>query len=162
MNLAMSSRAPQLSEVPKPEAKYKSVNTSRRDCARLNSSCVVCGADNSSGLRLRFVQGADGATARWTPTRQWESFQGTIHGGIISAVLDEAMSKAIIARDWEALTADLRIRFRGRIVPGDTLSVHGWVVEKQRRRIAAEAILVDDAGDERAHAWGTFLVPLGV
>ena len=88
-----------------------------------------------------------------------KAFEGTIHGGIISAVLDEAMSKAIIARDWEALTADLRIRFRGRIAPGDDLSVHGWVVKKQRRRITAEATLVNDAGDERAHAWGTFLVP---
>jgi len=70
------------------------------------------------------------------------------------------MSKAIIARDWEALTAELRIRFHGRTAPGDDLYVRGWVVKKHRRHITAEATLVSDAGDERAHAWGTFLVPV--
>jgi hypothetical protein len=132
----------------------------RRSHARLNARCVVCGAENSAGLRLNFCQGLDGATAAWTPTGQWESFQETIHGGIIGTVLDEAMSKAIIALGWEAFTADLRVRFRGRIAPGDELHVRGWVVEKRRRHIATEATLVTSDGEERAHAWGTFLVPI--
>ena len=106
-----------------------------RDQARLNPECFVCGARNVQGLRLRFEQAQDGASANWMPTGHCESFQGTIHGGIIGAVLDEAMSKAIIARGWEAFTAELRVRFRTRIAPGDELLVHGWVVEKQRRHI---------------------------
>jgi len=132
---------------------------SRREQAPLNSDCVVCGARNPQGLRLRFEQGPDGATASWIPTGQWESFQGTIHGGIVGAVLDEAMSKAIIARNWEAFTAELRIRFRSRVAPGEVLRVRGWVVEKRKRHIRAEAALVTAEGDERAHAWGVFLEP---
>ena len=132
-----------------------------RDQARLNSECFVCGARNVQGLRLRFEQGPDGAFAKWMPTVHCESFQGTIHGGIIGAVLDEAMSKAIIARDWQAFTAELRVRFRARIAPGEELHVHGWVVEKQRRHIRAEATLVSSRGEERAHGWGVFLVPTG-
>jgi acyl-coenzyme A thioesterase PaaI-like protein len=69
------------------------------------------------------------------------------------------MSKAIIAHRWEALTVELRIRFRGRVPPGDELHVRGWVIEKQRRRILAEATLATTAGVERAQAWATFLVP---
>jgi acyl-coenzyme A thioesterase PaaI-like protein len=69
------------------------------------------------------------------------------------------MSKAVIARNWEALTVDLRVRFRGRVVPGEQLRVHGWVVEKQRRRILTEAVLLTGSGVERAHAWAAFLVP---
>ena len=71
------------------------------------------------------------------------------------------MSKAVIACNWEALTVDLRVRFRGRVAPGEKLRVHGWVVEKQRRRILTEASLVTGTGVERAHAWATFLVPRG-
>jgi len=98
-------------------------------------------------------------SAAWTPTGQWESFQGTIHGGIIGTVLDEAMSKAIIAREWEAFTAELRVRFRDRIAPGDQLHVRGWVVQRKGRHIKAEATLLSSEGDERAHGWGTFLIP---
>jgi len=127
-----------------------------RNLAKLNPACVACGA---KGLRLCFSQGLDGAAARWRPTSDWESFQGTIHGGIIGTVLDEAMSKAIIAREWEAFTAELRVRFRGRIAPGDQLHVRGWGAERHKRHIRTEATLVTDTGDERANAWGTFLAP---
>jgi hypothetical protein len=33
------------------------------------------------------------------------------------------------------------------------------VVKKRRRYIQAKAALVTNSGDERAHAWGTFLEP---
>jgi acyl-coenzyme A thioesterase PaaI-like protein len=127
--------------------------------ARLNPNCVVCGARNPKGLHLAFHEGRDGVEAAWVPTEEWESFQGTVHGGIITTVLDEAMSKAVIARNWEALTVDLRVRFRGRVLPGKRLRLRGWVIEKQRRRILTEATLATGAGVERAHAWATFLVP---
>jgi hypothetical protein len=130
-----------------------------RDRARLNPACIVCGSTNPKGLRIRFQQCSDAICADWTPTGDWESFQGTIHGGIITTVLDEAMSKAIIARQWEALTVDLRVRFRGRVSPGEGLHVRGWVIGKQRRKILTEATLTTTAGEERAHAWATFLVP---
>ena len=130
-----------------------------RHHARLNPNCVVCGARNPKGLHLAFHEGRDGVDAAWVPTDEWESFQGTVHGGIITTVLDEAMSKAVIARNWEALTVDLRVRFRGRVLPGERLRLRGWVVEKQNRRILTEATLATGAGVERAHAWATFLVP---
>ena len=131
----------------------------KRESARLNSACIVCGSTNPKGLQIRYYEVSDAVCADWTPTSDWESFAGTIHGGIITTVLDEAMSKAIIARDWEALTVDLRVRFRGRVAPGDALRVRGWVIEKQKRKIVAEATLTTAAGEERAHAWATFLVP---
>jgi hypothetical protein len=131
----------------------------RRSVARLNTACVVCGTQNPTGLQIRFRSSSDGATARWTPAIGWESFEGVVHGGIIATVLDEAMSQAIIARGWEALTVELKVRFRGRVAPGDCLQIRGWVVERRRRRVRAEATLITDAGAERARAWATFLTP---
>ncbi len=134
------------------------IEAAERKHAPLNSSCIVCGAHNSKGLQLRFVTGLDGASSRWRTTQEWESFRGTIHGGIIGTVLDEAMSQAIIARGWEAFTAELRVRFRSRIAPGEELRVRGWVVERNKRRIETEAVITATGGEEKAHAWGIFLV----
>ena len=134
-----------------------SAPTARRR-ALLNPTCVVCGAQNPRGLQIEFSADSLGATAAWTPTSGWESFRGIVHGGIITTVLDEAMSKVIISRDWEALTAELTVRFRGRVSPGDELRVRAWIVDKRKRRIRAEATLKTTTGEKRAHAWGTFLL----
>ncbi len=69
------------------------------------------------------------------------------------------MSQAIIAREWEALTVELRVRFRARVSPGDRLHVRGWIVEKKGRKILTEATLKTHGDVERAHAWATFLIP---
>ena len=59
----------------------------------------------------------------------------------------------------EAFTAELRVRFRGRVCPREELHVRGRVLDKRKRHIQAEATLLTNAGEERAHAWGVFLEP---
>lgn len=132
---------------------------SQRAIALLNPACVVCGQENPHGLHLEFQSEQDPAIARapWTASVGWESFQGVIHGGVISAVLDEAMSKAIIFAGHEAFTAEMKIRFRRKVSIGETLSVRGWVVAVHKRKISAEASLASADGVEKAHAWATFL-----
>ena len=126
--------------------------------ARRQNRCVVCGQENPYGLRIHFVRERDGAfTAEWRPTENWEGFEGIVHGGIISTVLDEAMSKAVAAMNYEALTGELRVRFRRHVAAGENLRIRGWVVEKVKRLVKAEATLVATDGYERAHAWARFL-----
>ena len=126
--------------------------------ARRQDGCVVCGQDNPYGLRIQYLEGSDGAfTADWRPTENWEGFEGIVHGGIISTVLDEAMSKAVVAMNYEALTGELRVRFRHHVAAGENLRIRGWVVEKVKRLVKAEATLTAADGSERAHAWARFL-----
>jgi len=139
----------------------KRTGMDKQSQARSNPACVACGKQNSKGLRIDFVNESDGVCARWTPTHDWESFRGIIHGGIITTVLDEAMSKAVISRGWEALTAELKVRFRNRVSPGNPLQIRGWIISKRKRRILAEAKLTTNMGQEVAHAWATFLAVPG-
>jgi acyl-coenzyme A thioesterase PaaI-like protein len=109
-------------------------------------------------LKLEFRSNGSGSViADWTPSKAWEGFQGIIHGGIVSTVLDEAMSKAVAAAGAPALTCHLEVRLRRHVAAGEPMRVHGWVVERRRRRIQTEAELRDRLDVERAHAWATFL-----
>ena len=122
------------------------------------SRCFACGAENPIGLRLDFLPAGEGAVeARWQPRGDFEGFQGIIHGGIVSTVLDEAMSKAVASLPCRALTCELRVRLRNRVATGAALRVRGWVTQKRKRRILAEAVLTTDSGEECARGWGTFL-----
>lgn len=93
----------------------------------------------------------------WRPDEVWEGYRGVIHGGIVSTVLDEAMSKAVAAAGIRALTCEIRVRLRQRVEVAEELRIRGWVVEKRKRRIVTEATLKAPNGAERAHAWATFL-----
>jgi acyl-coenzyme A thioesterase PaaI-like protein len=126
--------------------------------AETQSTCFVCGPANPGGLRIRYEHAPGGSvSAAWIPDSRWEGFRGIIHGGIVSTVLDEAMSKAVAALPCQALTAELRVRLHRRVQPGMELRIEGWVVDRRRRRIRTEAVLAGPAGEEYAHAWATFL-----
>lgn len=85
-----------------------------------------------------------------------------IHGGIVSTVLDEAMSKAAATGGTPAYTCDLRVRLKRHVTPGERLEVRGWVVDRTKRKVLTEATISDAGGCELAHAWATFLeVPGG-
>lgn len=126
--------------------------------AEIQNGCFVCGQQNPNGLHIRFEQAANGeVTAAWIPMADWEGFCGIVHGGVVSTVLDEAMSKAVIGLNCEALTAELRVRFRHHVRSGEHLLIRGWVVQRDRRVIRTESTLIAADGSERAHGWGSFL-----
>lgn len=124
------------------------------------STCFVCGQANSNGLRIQFrVAEDESVEARWIPEQTWEGFPGIIHGGIVATLLDEAMSKAVALSGCTALTAELKVRYRRPSSSGQEYAIRGWVIDRQKRRIRAEAVVVGGDGVECAHGWGTFLIP---
>ena len=125
--------------------------------ARRQSCCFVCGQDNPRGLRLLFQDDREGeVSATWTPDSAWEGFRGIVHGGVVSTVLDEAMSKAVAGNGFEALTAELRVRLRRPVASGSTFTIRGWVVRRRKQIIEAEAAITGPDGAEHAHAWARF------
>src|ERR1017187_5006910 len=127
---------------------------------RSRSVCFVCGPDQPHGLKLKFTSAQTGTSeTEWTPTSQWQGFEGIVHGGIVSTVLDEAMSKALASTQTLPLTAELRVRFRPHVETAQTYVLRGWITERRKRMINAEAALTTPAGAECAHAWGTFAEP---
>lgn len=123
------------------------------------SACFACGPDNPHGLRLRFeTSKSGGAVANWVPEEYTEGFRGIVHGGIVSTVLDEAMSKAVAAAGASALTAELRVRLRHHVPSKGLIQVRAWINNQATRLIKTEAAITNIEGIELAHAWASFLV----
>lgn len=62
-------------------------------------SCFVCGAANPSGFHLRFALAPDGSVSAHVPCpQQFQSYDGTLHGGVVAALLDAAMTNCLFAR----------------------------------------------------------------
>lgn len=122
------------------------------------AGCFACGPDNPKGLRMAFAIPVPGrAEIKWTPAGPYEGYPGILHGGVVSTVLDEAMSKAVTSEFKFVMTAELKVRFRAPVHSGALLSVTGWIVKRGKRLIEAEASILGPDGIECAHAWGSFL-----
>lgn len=126
--------------------------------AALPNRCFACGQENAIGLKLVFERKPRGeALATWIPSEAHEGWPGVVHGGLLSTALDEAMSHALIAAGLRAMTAELRVRFRSPAPSGRPLSLKGWIVQRAKRLVEAEASITDSNGAEYAHGWGRFL-----
>ncbi|MEJ2720282.1 MAG: PaaI family thioesterase [bacterium] len=91
-------------------------------------NCVVCGPSNSRGLALQFTLSPDGGVrAVFTCGDAYEGYAGLVHGGVISSVLDGAMTHCVFARGCTALTAELNVRFRQPVVVGAPITVRAWI-----------------------------------
>ncbi len=99
--------------------------------------CFVCGASNSAGIHVRFYEQEDGSLlARFTGSEQHQGYPGRMHGGVITAVLDETMGRAIMIHHGEAIwgvTAELHIRFRKPVPLGVELTAVGRIVADKSR-----------------------------
>jgi acyl-coenzyme A thioesterase PaaI-like protein len=108
---------------------------------RHNPACFGCGPDSPRGLHLEVIAG-DGFTARTTlVTQPWmEGGPGVVHGGLVSAGMDEVMVKLPLLIDPAAVTAHLEVDFRKPVPVGPDIIFEGRVLGRQRRKIYAEAI----------------------
>ncbi len=120
--------------------------------------CFVCGLENPIGLKMAFYEDALGRViARFTPDTEHEGYPGVVHGGIVTALLDEALSRAAIAKGRWVVTARLNIRFRRPTPTAMPLTVIGEIVECKKRTVEARASIVLANGQISAQATGTFV-----
>lgn len=119
--------------------------------------CVVCGHDHPHGLRLDFTLQPDGSVETvFAASAAFEGYQGRVHGGIIAAVLDGAMTHCLFARGRRAFTAELVVRYRLPVMTSDVLVVRARLIRVWSRLYHLEAELRVQ-GQLRATASAKFL-----
>jgi uncharacterized protein (TIGR00369 family) len=93
-----------------------------------NNWCFVCGEANPIGLHLTFREENEVYMSTFTPGPEHQSYNGVLHGGIISTLLDEIMGRYIYAKGQTAVTAKLEVRFRAPTPIGQPLTICGRIV----------------------------------
>jgi uncharacterized protein (TIGR00369 family) len=92
-----------------------------------HSHCYVCDPANPLGLKVKFQLEEGRAAGQFIPQSEHQSFEGVIHGGILSALLDAAMNRVLLFNSIHAKTARLKIRFKKEAKIGETLTVSGEI-----------------------------------
>ena len=77
-----------------------------------------------------------------------------VHGGIISTILDEAMTKLAYSLGMNAVTGKLTVRFKNPLLIGEKVRVTGRVIKESGRTVEASAEAVKEDGTVVAVAEG--------
>lgn len=119
--------------------------------------CFVCGRDNACGLDMTFYKDGDTITARFIGEERHIGYPGQLHGGLISAMLDEAMGwAAVCARGRMAYSGEITIRFNRPLPPGTEVKVKAWLEEDRKRLLIARGQIEDGDGNIYARGRGKY------
>jgi acyl-coenzyme A thioesterase PaaI-like protein len=121
--------------------------------------CFACGTDNPIGLNLQFYRLGDAVCTDITLGKYHEGWQDIAHGGIISTLLDEVMSWAVMYKKKTFLvTRKMDIKYVRNVSIGIPLTVAGQLVDDSAPpKIRAKAEIRDDEGSLLVRGNGEFV-----
>lgn len=124
-----------------------------------DGNCFACGPDNPIGLHLHFDRAtdSDGVVARFALAPEYQGWRGVAHGGIVMALLDEAMAYAAGFAGHRGVSAAVKVRFRKPVPLEVPLEARGRVTWQRRGVLGVEAAIYDSAGTPLVRAEGSFV-----
>lgn len=123
-----------------------------------SDDCFVCGRKNPIGLKMQFYAGADGCVyADYTPRFEHQSYPGVMHGGLITAMLDELIGRTAIASNLWCMTAKLEVRFKKPVPIGAPLKLTGTLTKKTSRLLEGRGEIRLEDGSLAVEAVGTYV-----
>ncbi|MDD9974446.1 MAG: PaaI family thioesterase [Candidatus Poribacteria bacterium] len=107
-----------------------------------NDNCFVCGMKNPFGFQVKpeIIDGGASVRIECTPNEHLQGWANILHGGILSTLLDEAITYVGIGTfDQPAVTAQLEVRFRKPSPTGVKLHVCAQRIKVSKRLVEATA-----------------------
>ncbi len=123
--------------------------------------CLVCGLKNPHGLFTSFYELASGELVGvFTAREEHQSYPGRVHGGIVTALLDETIGRAIMIKYREniwGVTAEFSTRFLKPIPLDQELRVVGRIVREEGRTFHGTGELLLPNGEVAATGAGRYV-----
>ncbi len=124
---------------------------------RNSKMCIMCGLDNDYGVQAPFYSMEDGSVMTVFSYREkHQSYPGRVHGGLITAMLDELGLRALWAKEGGektyGVTMSLETKYRKPVPYNTKLFGKGQIIKDSGNFITAECTLTDASGNVLASA----------
>ena len=123
-----------------------------------DTMCFGCGKDNPMGLHLHFRTDENGCYTSFVPQPVHQSYDGRMHGGLISTLLDETMGNYPYMYEHKvAYTARLEVRFRQPVRIGERIHVITKVKRRKGQLLEMTGQVIREDGTVAAEADGKLM-----
>lgn len=126
----------------------------------VNHMCVVCGRENALSIQANFYELEDGRSyCRFTARPEHASYPGRMHGGMVAAVMDEVIGRAIhIAHPEQVgVTVQFDLTYRKAAPIGVELQAVGRITKDTPRIFEGEGELLLPDGSVAVSAFGRYV-----
>ena len=118
--------------------------------------CIMFGLDNEYGVRAPFYNMEDGSVMTlFRYRKQHQSYPGRVHGGLITAMLDEMGLRALWAKELSeetfGVTFSLETKYRKPVPYDQDLIGKGIIVKNSSKFFVTEASIMDTKGNVLAN-----------
>ncbi len=118
---------------------------------RNSRMCIMCGMDNEYGVRAPFYNMEDGSVMTLFQYRpQHQSYPGRVHGGLVTAMLDEMGLRALWAKEGSeetfGVTLSLDTKYRKPVPYGEDLIGKGKILKSNSHFFVTDACIMDVYG----------------
>lgn len=118
---------------------------------RNSRMCIICGLDNPAGVKAPFYNMEDGSVMSLFQFAEFhQSYPGRVHGGMITAMLDEMGLRAMWskhgAEDDFGVTMSLSSNFRKPVPYAETLIARGELIRETSRFAVIKSQIFDLSG----------------
>ncbi len=124
-----------------------------------SNACIVCGLDNHSSLKVRFYECEGDVVCGVFHNEDFhQSFPGRMHGGMICAVLDETIGRAVMIKnpDQWGVTGEIKVRYLKPTPLETELYCWGKIVSENSRLFKGVGYLETPSGEVVATSEATY------
>jgi len=106
--------------------------------------CFICGLENPVGLHLHLYETDPGVVeTAYTAPEHFQGYPGVLHGGIVSAIIDETAGRSLMGSDPAnprfMFTAKLEVKYRQNVPIGKPLKIIGKTLKSKSKSAEAWA-----------------------
>jgi len=123
-----------------------------------DNRCFACGKSNPIGLKLDFETDGEQTVSHLNFDENFAGWEGIVHGGILSTVLDEIMVKSANNRGLTCVTAELNIRYKKPCHTGKEYKLKGKVVDIRKNIVITEGKILNMDGKIIASGSGKLFI----
>jgi len=110
--------------------------------------CFVCGRKSPRGLYMTFFDDGDNeVVSEYTVSDEYQGYPGIVHGGVVAAMLDEAVGRVAMIGDPHhfMMSVTLQVKYRHSVPTETLLKIVGRIVRMRGRlgKARGEVILPD-------------------
>lgn len=97
--------------------------------------CFGCSRKNPLGLKLNFTEDEEYIHATWNPSDNYQGYPNILHGGIISALLDETGAWCVSVKAGTAgVTTEMNLKFLSPVyINKGEISMKARIIEKDSK-----------------------------
>ena len=123
---------------------------------RNSKMCAICGMDNKYGVHAQFYSMEDGSVmSKFKYREEHQSYPGRVHGGLITAMLDEMVIRALWAKEGNeeemGVTVSLDTKYRKPVPYNTELIGKGVVVKNNNNFLIVKSEILDLEGNVLAN-----------